>query len=171
MKLTAEIASKTCALEIRREGSRVFAEIAGRSYDLEAQELGAGGYLFLLGGRVYECRVSDAASSAGKRGRMEVQVQGQSYGVTVFDPRRLRGARPTGGQDAARVEVSAPMHGKIVRVLVERGQVVEDGDGLVVVEAMKMQNELKSPRGGTVAELHAVPGTTVNAGAVLVIIE
>ena len=63
------------------------------------------------------------------------------------------------------------MPGKVVRVLVERGQEVEAGAGLVVVEAMKMQNELKSPKAGTVVELRAAPGATVNAGDVLVVIE
>jgi biotin carboxyl carrier protein len=67
--------------------------------------------------------------------------------------------------------VLAPMPGKVVRVLVEEGQEVEAGAGLVVVEAMKMQNELKSPKKGTVAELRARPGATVNAGDVLAVVE
>jgi biotin carboxyl carrier protein len=63
------------------------------------------------------------------------------------------------------------MPGKVVRVLVEAGASVEAGDGLVVVEAMKMQNELKSPKGGTVVEIRAGAGATVNAGDVLVVVE
>jgi biotin carboxyl carrier protein len=63
------------------------------------------------------------------------------------------------------------MPGKVVRVLVEEGATVEAGAGLVVVEAMKMQNELKSPKAGTVTELRAREGTTVNAGDVLAVIE
>jgi biotin carboxyl carrier protein len=63
------------------------------------------------------------------------------------------------------------MPGKVVRVLVEAGQAVEAGQGLIVVEAMKMQNELKSPKSGTVAELRAANGSTVNAGDVLVVVE
>jgi biotin carboxyl carrier protein len=63
------------------------------------------------------------------------------------------------------------MPGKVVRVLVEVGQQVEAGQGVVVVEAMKMQNELKSPKAGTVTELRAKPGSTVNAGDVLAVIE
>ena len=63
------------------------------------------------------------------------------------------------------------MPGKVVRVLVEEGQEVEAGQGVVVVEAMKMQNELKSPKSGHVAELRAEPGSTVNAGDVLVVVE
>jgi biotin carboxyl carrier protein len=63
------------------------------------------------------------------------------------------------------------MPGKVVRVLVEAGQAVEAGQGVVVVEAMKMQNELKSPKAGAVAEVRVEPGATVNAGDVLVVIE
>jgi biotin carboxyl carrier protein len=63
------------------------------------------------------------------------------------------------------------MPGKVVRVLVEQGQSVEAGEGLVVVEAMTMQNELKSPKGGTVVELRAQVGATVNAGEVLAVVE
>jgi len=76
-----------------------------------------------------------------------------------------------GGHDAGRAQVAAPMPGKVVRVLVERGQAVEAGAGLVVVEAMKMQNELKSPKSGTVVELRVEAGATVNAGELLAVIE
>ncbi|MDQ3806105.1 MAG: biotin/lipoyl-binding protein, partial [Acidobacteriota bacterium] len=67
--------------------------------------------------------------------------------------------------------ISAQMPGRVVRVLVEAGQEVEAGQPVVVVEAMKMQNEMKSPKAGAVAEVRARDGATVNAGDVLVIIE
>jgi biotin carboxyl carrier protein len=63
------------------------------------------------------------------------------------------------------------MRGKIVRVLVEQGSQVEAGDGIVIVEAMKMQNEMKSPKAGVVASITAIAGATVNAGDVLAMIE
>ncbi|HEY0384866.1 MAG TPA: biotin/lipoyl-containing protein, partial [Pyrinomonadaceae bacterium] len=69
------------------------------------------------------------------------------------------------------LEIVAPMPGKVVRVLVEAGAQVEAGAGLVIVEAMKMQNEMKSPRAGTVTALHVKTGATVNAGEVLAVIE
>jgi len=93
------------------------------------------------------------------------------YEVTLTDPKHLRGAGAAHGHEAGRAQVVAPMPGKVVRVLVERGQQVEAGQGVVVVEAMKMQNEMKSPKTGTVAELRAEPGATVNAGDVLAVIE
>jgi biotin carboxyl carrier protein len=81
----------------------------------------------------------------------------------------VRGAGAEAG--GGRVQIKASMPGKVVRVMVEAGALVETGDALVVVEAMKMQNELKSPKSGTVIEVRAETGATVNAGDVLVIVE
>ena len=170
MKLNAEIDGEKVALEVKREGGRVVGEVGGRRYELEAREVGAGEYLLIHGGRVYGCRVAAEPGAAG-RGALRVSVGTREYGVRLTDPKHLRGAVSGGGEQGGRAQVKAPMPGKVVRVLVEAGQAVEAGQGLVVVEAMKMQNELKSPKSGTVAELRAEPGSTVNAGDVLVVIE
>lgn len=168
MKLTAELAGETLRLSVRREGARVSAEIDGRSYELEATEIEAGVYLLTLDGRVYECRV-EGDKSAG--GASKVEVGGRAYEIALFDPRKLRAAGAGGAQNQGRAVVSASIPGKVMRVLVEEGAHVEAGEGLVVVEAMKMQNELKSPKAGTVVELRARAGATVNAGDVLVVVE
>ena len=170
MKLNAEIDGEKVALEVRREGGRVVGEVAGRVYELEAREVGAGEYLLVHGGRVYECRVGAEPGAEG-RGALRVSVGAREYGVRLADPKHLRGAGGAGAEQGGRAQVKAPMPGKVVRVLVEAGQAVEAGQGLVVVEAMKMQNELKSPKSGTVAELRAEAGATVNAGDVLAVIE
>jgi biotin carboxyl carrier protein len=172
MRLNAEIEGERVALEVRREGGRVFAEVGGRRYELEARRVGEGEYLLTHGGRVYECRVgAEAGAGVGARGSLRVSVGAREYGVTLTDPKHLRGAGAVGGEQGGRAQIKAPMPGKVVRVLVEVGQAVEAGQPAVVVEAMKMQNELKSPKSGTVVELRAEPGSTVNAGDVLVIIE
>ncbi|MBV8858494.1 MAG: biotin/lipoyl-binding protein [Acidobacteria bacterium] len=170
MRLNVEIDGEKVALEVRREGGRVFGEVGGRLYELEAREVGAGEYLLIHGGRVYECRVGAEPGAEG-RGALRVSVGAREYGVRLTDPKRLRGAVGGGAEQGGRAQVKAPMPGKVVRVMVEAGQAVESGQGLVVVEAMKMQNELKSPKSGTVAELRAEPGATVNSGDVLVVVE
>jgi biotin carboxyl carrier protein len=103
---------------------------------------------------------------------MEVHVGGDIHAVTLIDPKRMRGAQISGAStNAAASQIIAPMPGKVVRVLVEEGAQVEAGDGILVVEAMKMQNEMKSPGTGTVTALHVAAGATVNAGDVLAVIE
>lgn len=166
MKLRAEVEGEELTLDVRREGGRVFADVGGRRYELDAREVGGGEYLLLHEGRVYECRVGGEA-----RGRVEVSVAGRAYAVALSDPKRLRGARMAAGHEAGRAQLSAQMPGRVVRVFVEAGEAVEAGQAVVVVEAMKMQNELKSPKDGTVAEVRVRPGATVNAGDVLVVVE
>lgn len=169
MKLIAEIAGTKRNLEIRRDGARVWAEIDGRRYEVEVHEPEAGVYLLMPGGQVYECRVVGGAGTA--RGLSEVGVRGSVYEVTLTDPKSLRGTREAGAEASGRAQVKASMPGKVVRVLVAAGAPVAAGDALVVVEAMKMQNELKSPKSGTVVEVRAETGATVNAGDVLVVVE
>jgi biotin carboxyl carrier protein len=68
-------------------------------------------------------------------------------------------------------EITAPMAGKVVKVQIDVGASVEKGSGIVVVEAMKMQNEMKSPRAGVVVSIHVKTGDTVNTGDVLAVVE
>jgi biotin carboxyl carrier protein len=89
----------------------------------------------------------------------------------VEDPRSLQGRRGTGaGMDGPR-PVKSPMPGRVVRVLVEAGENVEEGQAVVVIEAMKMQNELKSPKAGRVARVVVGVGDAVGSGDVLVVVE
>ena len=85
----------------------------------------------------------------------------------IIDPKRLRSAGDNHDHMDGRAEIKTAMPGKVVRILVESGAEVAKGDGIIVVEAMKMQNELKSPKDGIVREIRAADGDTVNAGEVL----
>ena len=117
-------------------------------------------YSVLMDGRSYDARVEDAADG------LVVVIDGYRFEVEVRDPRRL--SRRTGGRGGEGVQtIAAPMPGKVVRVLVRAGDAVEAGQGLLVVEAMKMQNEMKAARSGTVLSLSAKEGATVAAGEVL----
>jgi len=100
----------------------------------------------------------------------DVSVNGRVFHVEVLDPRGMRGRR-TAAESSGPQSVTAPMPGRVLRVLVEAGQDVEAGQGLIVVEAMKMQNEMKSPRAGRVASVKVDAGATVSAGDILVVIE
>src|SRR5256714_12508147 len=147
MKLNAEVDGEEVALEVRREGGRVFADVGGRRYELEARAVGAGEYLLLHEGRIYECRVGGAQGARG-RGSLVVAVGACEYAVTLTDPKHLRGARVAGGHDAGRAQVVAPMPGKVVRVLVEHGQAVEAGARPLGVEGGEKQKEVETADAG-----------------------
>jgi biotin carboxyl carrier protein len=100
----------------------------------------------------------------------EVSVNGRVYRVEIFDPRNMRGRRRAADNEG-RQTIVAPMPGRVIRVLIEAGQDVEAGQGLIVVEAMKMQNEMKSPKAGRVVEVKTSAGATVAAGEILAVVE
>jgi biotin carboxyl carrier protein len=168
MKLNALIAEFQTDIQIWDEGRRVLAEIDGRRYELEVHESVPARYVLVSQGRVFDCRVEGRPESGKK---IDVFVGTTSFAVTITDPRRLRGATPASahGDHAARIVASMP--GKVVRVLVTVGTQVKAGEAIIVVEAMKMQNEMKSPKAGTVVTLNVQTGATVNGGDVLAVIE
>jgi len=141
------------------EGSR-FRYVREDGVEIDS-EFSLEGTSVLLNGRVY--RVSRGPGP-------EVWVNGRRLSMEVFDPRDLRPGRGT-VSNQGRQEIAASMPGKVIRVLVTAGDAVEEGQGLVVVEAMKMQNEMKSPKSGRVAEVRTRADATVGAGEVLVVVE
>jgi biotin carboxyl carrier protein len=148
------------------EASEIFLD--GESIAADWAEVSPGIYSIVLGGRSYEARVMNPPGPAGSgRGERSVTVGSRHYGVTVHDPRRRETAHTLGAARGPQ-EVTAPMPGKIVRVLVEKNQDVAQGAGLLVIEAMKMQNELRAPRAGRVEEIYVAEGLGVDAGARLV---
>ncbi len=165
MKLKAIIADQEHDLSVQLEDGRVHAEIGGRVYDLELREPEPGCYLFFRGAEVHECRVTKAHEG------FDVSLHERNYAVTIVDPKRLRSGQDSDRHHHGHAEITAPMPGKVVRVQIETGVTVEKGAGIVVVEAMKMQNEMKSPRAGVVVSINVKPGDTVNAGDVLAVVE
>lgn len=168
MKLLADIEGEKQELRIRLEGGRVFAEIDGRSVEMKMREGADGRYLLIINGRVYDCRVNQSAALPEKA---EVRVRGRVYTIALADTKRLRAASSSAAHEDGSAQIVAQMPGKVVRVHVEAGAQVEAGDPILVVEAMKMQNEMKSPKAGTVTTINAKVGATVNAGEVLAVIE
>ena len=112
----------------------------------------------------------DIAFEPGSGGELIVYVNGVAVPLTVAD-RRRRGRQGAGDATGTQPRmIVAPMPGRIVKVLVQPGEVVQPRQGLVVVEAMKMENELRAPRSGTVAEVRVREGASVEANAVLVVL-
>ena len=115
----------------------------------------------LEAGRQFRC-VADGAS---------VVVDGRRVEFVVADPRSLAGRRGGSGGGEGPRAVKAPMPGRVVRVLVTVGDEVAEQQGVVVLEAMKMQNELKACKAGRVVKVGVSVGDTVEAGSVLVVVE
>jgi len=129
--------------------------------DFELKQTEPGSYWVRLGKNSHRVTL-------GPQGQLS--VNGKALHMEVFDPRDLR-TTGRGASKDGRQEILSPMPGKVVRVLAQVGDTVEEGQGLVVVEAMKMQNEMKSPKSGTVQEVRTRADATVAAGEVLLVIE
>jgi biotin carboxyl carrier protein len=168
MKLQATILESQFEVEVRQQGSRVLAAVAGRSYDLELTRASGQDFLILKDGRVFDCRVDGQLRSGSA---VNVTIGANHYAVTLVDPKRLRSTLGAGAHGEGAARIVAPMPGKVVRVLVAAGQEVEVGHGIVVVEAMKMQNEMKAPKAGAVVSVNVEVGATVNAGDLLAVVE
>ena len=168
MKFHAETNGQTHVVDIRRDGEKVFANVDGRAYELEAAEPESNVFLLKHEGRVFEVYVTPPAVAGEPT---HARIGGNEFDVTLIDPKRLRGGGSAHSHDHGMAEIKTAMPGKIVRILVPAGTEVQKGDGIIVVEAMKMQNELKSPKDGVVKEVRGTEGSTVNAGDVLAVIE
>ena len=128
-----------------------------RRADIQGPEPGV--YSVLMEGWSYEARVEEGPNG------LVVVIDGRRFEVEVHDPRRF--TRNSGKTADGVQTVTAPMPGKIVRVLAAVGDEVTTGQGLLVVEAMKMQNEIKAQRAGKVLSISAQAGATVSAGEIL----
>ena len=168
MKLRAHVGDETHEVEVRRVSGQVFARVDGREYDLEVSEPEPNVFLFKENGKIHEFFVAPRTSPdapvtvTGRKGEVE---------VTLIDPKRLRGGSAVSGAADGTVEIKTMMPGKVVRIIVKPGDQVEKGDAVLVVEAMKMQNDLKTPKPGTVKEIRVEEGATVGAGEILAVIE
>lgn len=149
------------------DGARQF-RVDRETIEAQCEEITPGVYSILINGRTYEANVSKRSGGAPGRSTPSVVVVGaRSYLVEVRDPRQWRQSGSSIEAEGPQ-EITAPMPGKIVKVLVTEGQDVARDQGLLVIEAMKMQNELRAPRAGRVTHIYATEGRGVESGARLV---
>jgi biotin carboxyl carrier protein len=157
----------------RGEGpDRYVVAIDGRSCEVHATRIGEVG--LVLHRLPAEQSTEDLSRQlfvvAAASGEVVVTFEGRTAVMTLNGTRRARAADTTLQTDDAH-SITAPMPGRVVRVLVAAGDEVAAGQGIIVVEAMKMENELRSPKAGTVKNVSVAPGASVDAGKVLVVIE
>jgi biotin carboxyl carrier protein len=147
-------------------GGAFHVQLDGRPVAVDAVETTPGTYSILLDGNAQEARVSDDGSDEG----LLVHCAGTDFRVRVHDPRSWRGSRHNVLQAEGPQRILAPMPGKVIRVLVNAGDQVEVGRGLVVVEAMKMQNEIRAPKSGRIDRILVGEGQTVRSQEALLVI-
>lgn len=168
MKLKAEFNNENHEINLQQNGSKTIAEIDGRHYELEADEVEPNVYLLKHENKIYQVFVSTGKNTNEP---FLVSVGANNFEIKLTDPKRLRSGAGDSGAAGGSAEIKTAMPGKVVRVLVEQGAEIKQGEGVIIVEAMKMQNEMKSPKDGIVKEIRAAEGSTVNAGDILAIIE
>ncbi len=152
-------------LELTRAGDRWLCRMNGREVAVDAAAIRPDVLSLVIDGASYEIKRERVGSE------LHLWVNRRRFEVEVRDPRSLRARRAAAGFGEGPQKLVAPMPGKVVRVLRAANQPVEAGQGVLVVEAMKMQNELKAPKKGTVRQILAAEGAAVNAGQVLAIVD
>ncbi len=162
MKFDVRISGKTRTIELQRNSERWQISLDGAALDADAVEIAPNVFSILLNGESFEVRIAPTSE-----GKLTLQTRHQDFTAEVVDPRAWRDRRHGAVEAEGRQQIVAPMPGKVVRLLVKAGDKVEAGQGLLVVEAMKMQNEVRSPKTGTVERLLAKEGQPVIAGEVL----
>ena len=164
MKLKVKIGGTTREVDVAREGGRLRWRLDGCVIEVDAVEVAAETYSILLEGRALEVRVQEDLEG------LRIVAGGEEFTAAIIDPRQWQGRHGHSIEVEGRLQILAPMPGKIVRVLVKQGDAVAAGQGIVVVEAMKMQNEVRTRKTGTVERLLVAEGKIVNAGQVVAVV-
>jgi biotin carboxyl carrier protein len=165
VKFAAELDGDVIPIEITGAGGRYRVALGDEVLLVDARPTGGGGWSLLLG------QASTVADVTEENGSFVVHVEGEAYAIRVEEETRYiirtRGGAASGGGQV----LKAPMPGRVVLLEVAVGQVVKPGDGLVILEAMKMENEFRAVVAGTVKEIRVEVGQAVNPGDVLLVIE
>jgi len=162
MTFDATVAGRTVRVEVRGGDGRYTVALDGVAMEVDLVETGRSFASLLVGGESHEVAIE-------KRPEGYV-VHFPADAVAVALAESARGAVAAAARPSGPARLTAPMPGRVVRVLREPGAEVAAGDGLVVIEAMKMENELKSPRAGRVQEVAVREGQAVEAGALLLVV-
>ena len=157
---------KTHHVELTRGEKLWSCKVDGEEMEVDAALTARDVLSILIRGKAYEIK-----RERSLQGELHMVIGSARYAVDVQDPRSLKTRRAVAGAEAGPQKIKAAMPGKIVRVLVTEKEEVKAGQGVIVMEAMKMQNEMKSPKDGRVQKILAAEGSAVNAGDTLAIIE
>lgn len=161
MRYDVGLGGRIYRLELQKKDAGWECRLDGKEISVQAVRVGEGALSILIDGKSFEVRHEGP----------EIFIRGTRYEVSVEDPRSWRGRSRAAQDEAGPQKLIASMPGKVVRVLASEGDSVGSGQGIVVVEAMKMQNEIRAPRAGVLKKLLAHEGMKVNSGEVLGIVQ
>ncbi len=149
-------------------------ELDGKIYLIDAQTMPSEIVSALIDHKSYDLDLDDKDQSNDPLdGRLAIRVRGRVVRLEMLEERRkkMKDSQSSQFSHSGIISIKSPMPGKILRYLVSEGEEVKEGQGLVVVEAMKMENELQAPKSGHVKSISSSPGSTVDGGMVLLVIE
>ncbi len=167
MAFIAKLGDQTYTVDIEEVGRSLYRlAIDGNEFLVDGKQTGQNNYSLIINHRSFEVDVDTSEEE------YRVLVDGRSYHIHLVDERRMRlGGFQTGIQLQGKQEVTVPMAGNVIAVLVAEGDRVDKGQGLVIVEAMKMENEVRSPIDAEIKEVRVKTGQSVEAGETLMVVE
>jgi len=139
--------------------------IDGESKQIGVHLLEPGVLSLVIDGRSFRCILDEGPTERA------ILLDGKRFVYALDDPRSLRSRRGAAADAGGPRPIKAPMPGRVVRILASANDTVDAQQGILVIEAMKMQNEMKSPKAGSVVRIAVAVGDTVQAGQVLAVIE
>jgi len=163
----AKLGERNYTVEVEEVEKSIYrVSVDGSEFLLDGKKTGRTNYSLIVDNRSFEVDIDVSEDD------YRVLVDGRNYHIHLLDERRMRlGGLQAGIELQGRQRVSVPMPGKVIAVLVSDGDKVERGQGLVIVEAMKMENEVRSPIAGEVKEVKVKAGDSLEAGATLLVVE
>jgi biotin carboxyl carrier protein len=166
VQLTGVNGAKKLVVEVEKQGASYRISVDGRLMAADAVQVSGHTISILLDGQCFEIHVVPAP-----QGKLNLQMGAHEFTAEIQDPRALQGRNQRTLEAEGRQQIIAPMPGKVIRILVKAGDAVQAGQGMLVIEAMKMQNEIRSPKSGKVERLLASEGQNVSAGETLAWVE
>jgi biotin carboxyl carrier protein len=176
MKFVAMMDGKQHTIEVQKDadnGTYVMS-LDGRSFEVDARKMPSQIVSMLLDNKSYDVDLERIARKSDTLdGRVHVRVRGRVLRFEILDERRLKMKEAQGFRldVGGLASIDSPMPGKVIKILAKEGDEVKEGQGVIVVEAMKMENELRTPKAGVVKEIKVKEGDAVEAGARLAVIE
>ena len=166
MNYVATVGEREVRIRVEEVGvARYRVTIDGKEHLVDVHQVQASVWSVLYGNDAFSVDVQ------GREDEREVLILGDCYKFTLMNEQRKALMRAGGKGAAGKALVTAPMPGKVVKLLVKEGQEVQTDEGVIVVEAMKMENELKSATAGKVREIYVREGEIVESGAKLILVE